>query len=380
MLRTSLPPVKFLIVDDREENLFAIEQVLRRDGLELVMAQSARVALEALLVNDFALAIIDVQMPEMDGVELAEIMRAAERTQHVPIILVTASADARSHPFRGYEAGAVDFLNKPLEPVMLRNKAQTFLELYRQRQQLASQLELLGEAERKLAETLRLNETFVAAVAHDLRNPLEAVTTGASLIARRTSDPELLKLAQTISHSARRMARMTGALFDLTRARLDGGIPILCAPLDLEPLAQRVFQEQKLATPAREISLHSEGKLEGAWDATRIEQLLSNLLGNAVHHGAPSVPVELELSGRLAESVVLEVRNGGVIPEEVRPRLFDAFRGGKRPTGSDGLGLGLFIVQQIALAHGGEVQVQSDAATGTVFRVRLPRERGAERQ
>src|SRR5262249_13154661 len=145
----------------------------------------------------------DVQMPEVDGVELAELMRGAERTQHVPIVLVTANSDARSHLFRGYEAGAVDFLYKPLEPVVLRNKAQTFFELYRQRQQLARQLELLRDAERKLAETLRLNEMFVAAVGHDLRNPLVAVTTGAKLIARQTSDPAIAHLAQTVVDSAR---------------------------------------------------------------------------------------------------------------------------------------------------------------------------------
>jgi two-component system, sensor histidine kinase and response regulator len=380
MLTPVQPPVRFLIVDDREENLFAFSEILRRDGLEIVTARSGRQALEYLLTHDFALAIIDVQMPELDGVELAELMRGSERTQHVPIVLVTAGAHERARLFRGYEAGAVDFLYKPIEPMVLRNKAQTFFELFRQRQQLARQLDLLREGQdfqsritKRLEETLRLNELFVAAVGHDLRNPLAAVTAGAKLIARLSGDAEIVRLASMIRNGAQRMQRMTSALFDLTRARLDGGIPIVRGSLDLRPLAERVFQEHQVSAPTRLMSLKIEGNLEGSWDGTRLEQLLSNLLGNAVQHGVESAPILVSLHGEAQDEVVVVVSNGGQIPAEGLAELFDPFRGRHRGSRSDGLGLGLFIVQQIALAHGGRVEVESSEAIGTRFRLLLPR-------
>ena len=393
MLIPPLPPVKFLIVDDRAENLLAFSEILRRDGLEIVTARSGSEALEALLLHDFALAVIDMQMPEMDGIELAELMRGSERTQHVPIVLVTAGTPERARLFRGYEAGAVDCLYKPIEPVVLRNKAETFFELCRQKQQLARQLEqlrrdqvlqnrLLTEQRRvaeerdrltsRLEETLRLNEMFVAAVGHDLRNPLSAVMTGAKLIARRATDAEVIRLATTIRNGGLRMQRMTSALFDLTRARLDGGIPIVRGPLDLRPLAERVFEEHQLATPSRAMSLNLQGDLQGNWDATRLEQVVSNLLGNAVQHGLEGVPIVMDISGD-ASAVLVEVQNGGAIPSHAISDLFNPFRGRFSGARSDGLGLGLFIVQQIALAHGGRVEVESADQT-TLFRLRIPRD------
>jgi two-component system, sensor histidine kinase and response regulator len=374
MLTAALPRVKFLLVDDREENLFALSEILRRDGLELVTARSGSAALEQILQHDFALAIIDVQMPEMDGVELAEIMRGAERTRSLPIILVTAGRHEESRLFHGYEAGAVDFLYKPIEPVVLRNKAETFFELYRQRQQLARQLDLLRELTAKLEETLRLNELFVAAVGHDLRNPLLAIIAGAQLITRRSVDPEAVRLAATVLDGGKRMDRMTSALFDLTRARLGGGMPILRARVDLRPLAERVFEEHKLAAPNHELRLQVEGEVLGDWDGTRLEQLLSNLLGNAVQHGSRSIPIELKVRAASSERVQLEVTSGGRIPEPALAELFNPFRRFGDARRSDGLGLGLYIVQQIAVAHGGQVEVDSSDARGTTFRVLIPRE------
>ena len=207
--------VKFLLVDDVAENLVALEALLRRDGLELHAVQSGREALELLLQHDFALAFLDVQMPEMDGFELAELMRGAERSRHVPIIFVTAGQREPHRIFQGYESGAVDFLFKPIDPHVLRHKANVFFELYRQRQQLAAQLE---ERERLIAEvreTLRLNETFSAALGHDLRNPLSAIITGAAVLIRRSSDEQTMAIGNRILTSGSRMARLIEQLLDL---------------------------------------------------------------------------------------------------------------------------------------------------------------------
>src|SRR5690606_24751607 len=127
--RRVLPPVKFLLVDDLEDNLLALSALLRELDVQILTARSGAEALEMLLEHDVALALLDVQMPEMDGFELAELMRGSERTRHVPIIFVTAGVrDAHRH-FRGYEAGAVDFLYKPIDPHILRSKAGVFHQL-----------------------------------------------------------------------------------------------------------------------------------------------------------------------------------------------------------------------------------------------------------
>lgn len=148
----ALNEAKFLLVDDHEANLVALSAVLSHEGVEMVTAKSGREALELLLQHDIALAIIDVQMPIMDGFELAELMRGARRTQHVPIIFLTAGPQDNLHRFRGYQAGAVDFLYKPIEPNVLRSKAAIFLDLYRQREELARQRDqFLTLAEEKAA-------------------------------------------------------------------------------------------------------------------------------------------------------------------------------------------------------------------------------------
>src|SRR6201992_2012788 len=128
-----LEPVNFLIVDDLPENLLSLEALLRRDGLTFLKARSGEEALELLLKHDVALALLDVQMPGMDGFQLAEFMRGSERARHIPIIFLTAGSAERQRRFRGYEAGAVDFIQKPIEPDVLRSKAAFFYELYRQR-------------------------------------------------------------------------------------------------------------------------------------------------------------------------------------------------------------------------------------------------------
>jgi response regulator RpfG family c-di-GMP phosphodiesterase len=149
--------VKFLLVDDLEANLIALAGLLKRDGLELLVARTGKQALELLLVHDVALAFLDVQMPEMNGFELAELMRGTERTRRVPIIFLTAGAADQERRFRGYDAGAVDFLFKPIEPHVLQSKADVFFELARQRIELqavaeekAHLLAALTEAQRDL--------------------------------------------------------------------------------------------------------------------------------------------------------------------------------------------------------------------------------------
>jgi signal transduction histidine kinase len=174
-------------------------------------------------------------------------------------------------------------------------------------------------------------------------------------------------------NSGRRMSRMIDDMLDLTRARLGGGIPLRRQEVDFGQLVQRVIQEHQLSFPEGRFETRQEGDLSGYWDADRLAQVTSNLIGNALEHGEKQDPVEVGLSGVRPDFITLAVSNTGVIPEEVLPHLFDPFRGGQRHLGrSDGLGLGLYIVQQIVLAHGGRVDVNTDARR-TSFVVQIPR-------
>jgi signal transduction histidine kinase len=357
--------VKVLLVDDLEENLLALRALLARDGLELLEARSGRDALELLLAHDVALALVDLQMPEMDGLELAELMRGTQRTRHVPIIFVTAGARDQTRMFRGYEVGAVDFLYKPIEPMLLEHKVATFVDLHRQR----LERERLAD---ELREMLRLNEMFVAAVSHDLRSPLSTLLMGASVLQGKLADPTLERTLSRMRSSAERMRGMLDQLYDLARVRLAGGIAVEPTPTCARRVAARVAEEFGVTHPDRSIVIEAgSGVSEGNWDEQRLGQMLANLIGNALRHGALEQPVRVRLVDQGGLQVI-EVHNGGAIAPNVREHLFDPFRRGTRPA-RDSLGLGLYIVRQIVLAHGGNIDVRSSEADGTTFRVELPR-------
>jgi two-component system sensor histidine kinase/response regulator len=375
-------PAKILIVDDLEPNLRSLEALLRREEVQVLEARSGRDALELLLVHDdVALALVDVQMPELDGFELAELMRGSPRTREVPIIFVTAGAQDQHRTFKGYEAGAVDFLFKPIEPHILRHKVEVFLRLHRQRQQLLAQVEELrasaeerGRLVGELSQSLRLAEMFSAVLGHDLRNPLSVITTSAEILIRRTTEEALRRPAARIMANGQRMGRMIDELLDMARARVAGGIRLSLGDADLLALCHKVIADHEISHPAGGVALRHEGNPRGVWDEDRLFQVLANLLGNALQHGKADGPVSMVLDASARTQVVLSVHNQGSIPPDILPNLFDPFRvRQKRPHPSRGLGLGLYIVRQIVEAHGGQVAVSSSEDAGTAFVVTLPR-------
>lgn len=360
-------PVKCLLVDDLEENLLVLEALMRDEGVELLLAQSGTEALNLLLEHDVALALVDVQMPEMDGFELAELMRGSERTRHVPIIFVTAGVREPHRVFRGYESGAVDFLFKPVDPTILRNKAGVFFELYRQRQQIAQDLQ-------ERTETLRLSEMFMAVLGHDLRLPLNAMVTSAQAISIAAAEPPMRDAAKRIVSSGMRMNRMIADLLDLARARLGGAIPLSKASVDVMTIVGRVVAEVKEVHPDRAVDVHPSGNTTASVDADRLAQVLSNLIGNALQHGDPSEPVTVTIDGGAAHALLISVRNRGTIDRHRRDVIFDPFRTASDPgTRTGGLGLGLYIARQLMRAHGGELTLVTDDPERTVFVARLPR-------
>ena len=371
IVRQQPPPiatVHCLVVDDVEENLIALSALLRGQDVEIHTARSGPEALDLLLRHDMALALLDVQMPEMDGFQLAELMRGSERTRHVPIIFVTAGHRDPMRMFRGYESGAVDFLYKPIDPQMLRGKADIFFQLHRQKQQLARELH-------ERTETLRLNEMFIAVLGHDLRNPLHAMMLSAHGIQRAAGEEAVRQAAVRIVSSGNRMSRMIEDLLDLARGRLAGGFQLVREPVELGSVVGRVVRESLSARPGRHIDVQSQGTLNGDWDVGRLSQVASNLIANALQYGDAKEAVLVELDGTRDNDVTLVVSNAGSIPKDLLPVIFDPFRGRSEPTRrSEGLGLGLYIVRQIVEAHGGRVEVSSGAGERTRFTVLLPRQ------
>lgn len=371
-----LSPIKCLLVDDLQENLDALSALLQRPDLEILTARSGMEALELLLAHDVALAFLDVQMPDMDGFELAELIRGTERTRHIPLIFVTAGARDQKRLFKGYDTGAVDFLFKPVEAHVLRNKAEVFFQLYRQKQALAREL-------RERTETLRLNEMFTAVLGHDLRNPLTAILMSAEYLQARAGDELMRSTAGGILDSARRMSQMIEDVLDLARARLVGGLGVERGETDLRPVVETVMAEHRTAHPHADLQLRVSGDTRGRWDPSRLGQAVSNLIGNALRHGSGGHPVEVELDGSRPDRISLTVRNAGAIPADVLPNLFNPFGGGMRVSGrTGGLGLGLYIVRQIVQAHGSEAEAITDEPGHTSFRFCIARldEAGSERR
>jgi signal transduction histidine kinase len=350
----------FLLVDDKPENLIALEALLRRDDLSIVTAQSGQEALELILRHDIGLAIVDVQMPEMNGLELAELMRGSERSKRIPIIFITAGLHDRDTVFNGYDSGAVDFLHKPIDPRILRNKVETFYQLCKQRLELA--------------DTLRFHETFVATVGHDLKNPLNSIVMASQILASQLPpEGKQQEMVVRIRRSAQRMALMIDELYDLSRCRLDGGLALRQRLVELAPAIRRVVEEHSLSAPVP-IEFIEEGSAKAFCDDVRMTQMISNLIGNAIKHGTTGKPVRVKFAVSDKE-VEIAVHNDGVIAEDVRKSLFDPFvSAGRKGGGKEGLGLGLYIVEQIVRAHDGSIEVTSTAEDGTTFTVRVPRD------
>ncbi len=223
----------------------------------------------------------------------------------------------------------------------------------------------------ELQRTVRFNEMFTAILGHDLRNPLAGITSAAQLLLLRESGDKVVKPLRRILRSSERMARMIDQLLDFTRARVGAGISLHPQPVDLVPLLRHVLDELGDANPAFPLHLEHAGDTAGTWDEDRLFQVFSNLVGNAVVHGVPEQGARVRVDGTSAAGVRVDVHNMGAVPAELLPRLFEPMTG--RRDRSSGLGLGVFITQQIARAHGGTLGVRSDEAEGTTFTLSLPR-------
>ncbi len=386
---------KLLIVDDLPENLLALEALVRGPARTVFQAQSAEEALALLLEHEFALAILDVQMPGMNGFELAEMMRGTERTRHIPIIFVSAAGREMNYAFKGYESGAVDFLQKPLDGQMVDSKVKVFVDLYRHRKALKHENEALAQAhkqqqalvqqlqstQRELERAVRMRDDFMSMVSHELRTPLNTLFLETQVRKLHLSKDNMApfapeRLPAMIERDQRQiqnMVRLIDDMLDVTRMR-SGSLSIQPRPCDLSVLARGVVESlaQQAEAVGPPIVLDAPLPVPGVWDEFRIEQVLTNLLTNALRYGGgKAIEVEVRQIGALAQ---MTVRDQGIgIAAADHARIFEQFeRTDDSRRHAPGLGLGLFIARQIVRSHGGEIDIESAPGEGAMFRVRLP--------
>ncbi|WP_137173278.1 hybrid sensor histidine kinase/response regulator [Massilia sp. HP4] len=387
-------PSKILIVDDLPENLQALEALLRHEQRAIYQAASGEQALALLLEHEFALAILDVQMPGMDGFELAEVMRSTTRTRHIPIVFVSAAGRELDYAFKGYESGAVDFMYKPLDADAVRSKVNVFVALDQQRRETRRQmlaleqsrheqevlLRELNQTQQELQRSLRMRDEFMSLVAHELRTPLNTLfleTQMRSLQLKRGNTAafggqQMEAMIQRDERQIKSMIRLIDDMLDVSRMR-SGKLSIRPAKVELMNLLERVVSDLSLqaATTGSSLTLRPHEGVDGCWDEFRVEQVIVNLLTNALRYGCGQ-PVEVSVE-RSGETVRIDVRDQGkgIAPSDLE-RIFEPYERGARNGEPKGLGLGLYISRQLAISHGGELRVASKPGEGSVFSLVLP--------
>jgi signal transduction histidine kinase len=397
--------VDILVVDDDANNITAFEVVLRELPVRLTTARSGEEALRYLLRAEFAVVLIDVQMPDLDGFETARLIRMRDRLKHVPIIFVTAYNQNEADIQRGYGLGAVDYLFKPIVPEVLRAKVQVFVDLHKRTLEVSEQAKRLFEAEQRenerrleeerraweadalkaqmeeqrrinahLAELDRRKDEFLAVLAHELRNPLAPIVTSLELIRlQEVSDPVINRAHGAIDRQVRHLTRLIDDLLDVARISR-GKLVLTRATLDLRTAIDQAIESHEHTLTQAQQTVLLEGPAEPVLvdgDAVRLTQVISNLLGNAARYSEQGARIVVRWGTDGPHAFVSVRDHGRGISPEFIGRVFDVFAQ-ERDSGS-GLGLGLTLVKQIAELHGGEVEAKSEGrGRGSEFVVRLP--------
>jgi signal transduction histidine kinase len=338
---------RVLFVEDDIGKRYVIARQLRAAGFEIIEAATGAEGL-ARLSPEIDVAILDIKLPDMYGWDICKRIKENPLTASIMVLELSATLATAEDRARGLELGADAYLVHPVELIEL---VATLRALYR-----------LRRAER---ERERHRELFLGTVGHDLRNPLQALVTAAQVLgASRSLTQEERKAVATIERTTDRMRRLIDQLLIFTQG-VAGGVPINREPVDLHELCRVVVREH---APSREIAIDDQLAEIVPVDRERVTQLVDNLVTNAIRYGTGRITLRL---WRDADRAVIAVHNYGtpIAPDKIAS-LFDPYK--RAATSHGGLGLGLYIVEQIARAHGGTVHVTSAADTGTTFEVRLP--------
>ena len=406
-----------LLVDDRVDNLIALEAILEPLGVELDRAMSGEEALRQLLAKEYACVVLDVQMPGMNGFETARYIKARERTKHLPIIFLTAISKEERYVFEGYAAGAVDYLFKPFEPEILRSKVNVFVDLSRKTRQLERQSQQIREIERRTLEVKHTTELaeqeahsaeqlrrvndqlrtandelrtrqaeleramgarsrFYASMSHELRTPINAVLGYTTLMLDEIYGPITPRQAQSLTRvakAAQHLLELVNDVLDLSKIEA-GRIELHVEAVKFPSVIEDLFVSVRPLADENgiELSVKHEGEPYGiSTDPRRVRQIVLNLLSNAIKFGNGK-PVEVR-TGRLPDGgVEVLVRDQGIgIAKENLGRIFEEFVQITRKD-EQGTGLGLPISRRLAELLGGSLSVESELDKGSTFRLVLP--------
>jgi len=371
-----------LLVDDRADKLMALETILSSLGQNLLLAHSGTEALRLLLQQDFALIVLDVSMPVMDGFETASLIRQRKNSELTPIIFISAVNYSDIHLSRGYSLGAVDYILAPIVPEILRAKASFFIELHKKTEQLKRHAEMQAQlireqAARAEAEAAnKAKDRFIAMLSHELRTPLTPVLLASSLLSRDQSVPDHVREAfNVIVRNVQLEARLIDDLLDVTRIS-QGKFSLTFELADAHELLRCACEICSNEISAKNLTVQFElGALEHAIraDPARLQQVFWNLIKNAVKFTFPAGQITLRSSNPDENWVRLEVIDSGIgIASDALSKIFDPFEQAG-PASYGGLGLGLTISKAIVELHGGRISAFSPGVDhGSNFVIELP--------
>jgi signal transduction histidine kinase len=376
-----------LIVDDNPANLVALEAILEPLGERVVKAGSGREALRHLLDDRFSLVLLDVQMPGLSGFETAAIIWQRELTRNVPIVFVTAAEREETSVVSGYTQGAVDYIVKPFDADVLRAKVASLLASARQNEALRREAaertrerdELLAKEQEARADAenaVRLRDEFLAIASHELRTPLTPLRLQLQVMLRHLrkgqgGNAELEAATESALRQTERLANLVNDLLEVSRISM-GRLTLNVETMDLADAAREVLErhQSEAQSAGCQLSLSAESVV-GRWDKLRVDEVLTNLLINAIKYGAGK-PVDVAVE-RVDGMARLIVQDRGIgISSEDQKRIFDRFERAVPVRSYGGIGLGLYIAKQIVAAHGGSIGVRSAPGQGSTFTVELP--------
>ncbi len=384
--------VNILLVDDQPANLVALEAMLQGLGQNLIRAESGREALKWLLTHDFAVILLDVKMPDMDGFETAALIRQREKSRHTPIIFLTAADQSQSQAVRGYSVGAVDYLVKPVVPEFVRSKVAVFVELAKKsellrrqaqmlraneqaaREQAAEQAELVRDLEHKNREL----ESFSYAVSHDLRAPLRRIDSYSKAIldsqADRLDDTGR-KFLDRVRQSSREMTQLIDDVLYLSKVTR---AEVREHEVDLSGLVLLLLDRIRETEPDREVEMKVRPGVIVVGDGQLLRIAMENLLDNAWKFTSrqPEGRIEFGMSQIGGEPTYFVRDNGAGFDMAYADRLFGPFQRLHLASEFPGSGIGLATVQRIIHRHGGKVWAEGMVGQGATFHFTLGRPRG----